>query len=638
MRTTRLATTSVGLLAYMIMLSTVQANEITDLSLEELLSTEVRQVSSASRIEQLIAEAPAAVTVLSHRDIRRHGWRTLSDLLRSAPGINISYNHLYSSATIRGMSGALDLGSYLLLLIDGERMTGNVSDVSPIEQDMPIDMDWIERVEIVTGASSAVYGANAVLAVVNIITRQEDALSAIETSATLGSNDSKQLRLAGRKSFNGGHVAASVSRFTSDGHLNNDGNTSDRLYARIAVDDFNFTAWKLSRHKDYPYIQPPVFNEGHTDTEHISATLNWRRSVANNLHANISLQYGQYDFTVGYGNRLLLFREQPAEGRWYSLDASLSQVLDRHTLVYGIEYMSSPYSKAVGYISSPVMTLKEFDNDHSYTRHALYIQDIWKLTPDLHLHLALRHEDDDRMNDSLTIPRLGLVYQANPATALKITYGESFRAHPAFELGALPKTVKIPLQFEPPEQVNQWEFRIEHDVTPVTRLETSLYHIRGSDQVRYYPGSDFEFTYGESSSLTGLESGLTWRAQDGSRLRASLTLQNGEYDRDGARLFNSPDHLLKLNYSRPLPALSAFIGVEALYSGKRKTLLDTQTPAYGIVNLTLSSDQRIGHWDWQFGIYNLFDKYFEDPAPYSLQLQSIEQEGRSWRAQASFSY
>ncbi len=610
------------------------AVDIVNLSLEELLTTEIDKVQGASRLEQIITEAPASVTILTRKDIRRHGWRTLSELLRSAPGINTSYNTLYSTASIRGQTSALDLGSFLLLMIDGERLSSNVSDAALLGEDMPIDMDWLDRVEIVTGASSAVYGANAALAVVNLITRSEDSLANIEATVSVGSDANRTWRLAGKKSFEGGHIAVSASHSASDGYLPNDDNSTSRWFARIAKGDFTFTALNLDREKAYPYQQPPVIVEGHLNTQYGSATLSWRKELTPALQANVSLQYGESEFTVGYGNPALVYRNYPTTGSWRSLDASLTQKIADHTLVYGFDYMNSPDTRRYGYEATPTLIRDEFDHDVSFTRHALFIQDIWKVRPDLGLHFALRHETDERFDDSLLVPRLGMVYQYAPNTTIKLTYGESFRAHPAFEVSSLSSTARALIPGKPPEQIKQLEVRLEHNLSPATRLETSLYHIQTAEQLRYVPSIKGKFRIDEGSSLSGLEAGLLWRSQDSSRLRASLTVQDGEYDSDGARLYNSPEHMVKLDYSRPLDALDAFIGLEALYTGKRQTVIGSTVPSYALTNLTLSSAPRNdGHWGWQLGLYNLFDRQYYDPSPYSLKLGAIEQEGRSWRVQ-----
>ncbi len=613
------------------MSSMSQGAEIADLSLEQLLSTEINKVSGASRMEQLIAEAPAAVTILTSKDIRRHGWRTLADLLRSAPGINISYSNLITTASIRGQTSALDLGSFMLLMIDGERLSSNVSDAALLGEDMPVDMAMIDRVEIVTGASSAVYGANAALAVINIITRSDDALSDFEAEASVGSSQAHSWRLGGKKSLDSGYATFSVGHSDSNGYMYNDDNASTRGFARLALGDFTFTALHLDRSKSYPYLQPPIVIDGYMDTRYQSATLSWRHAISETTQANASVQYGKSEFTVGYGNPAFLYRTYPTEGSWRGLDANITHKLGNHTVLYGFDYMNSPDTHRYGYESTPVGIRDPFDNDVSFERHAFFVQDFWRFTPESSLHFALRHETDERFKDSLWVPRLGLVHRYSPQTSLKLTYGESFRAHPAFEISSLPKVVRPLIPDLPPEQVKQWEARIEHDLSLATRLEASLYRIETLDQLRYAPSAPGRFLVDETSELIGVEAGMLWRGQDGSRLRASVTLQEGEFGSDGAQPYNSPKRMLKLNYSLPIKPFNAMLGMEAQYTSKRATLVNTTVPDYGVFNLTLSSDEREGRWQWQVGVYNLFDHSYSDPSPYSLQLGEIEQEGRAWR-------
>lgn len=618
----------------------VRANDVARLSLEELLTAEIDRVSGVSRMEQLITEAPAAVTVLTHRDIRRHGWRTLSDLLRSAPGINVSYNSLYTTASIRGQTSALDMGSFMLLLIDGERLTSNISDASLLGEDMPIDLEWIDRVEIITGASSAVYGSNAVLAVVNIITHPEADLANVEATLDVSADDSRAWRLAGKKSFDGGgHIALSASRSTSNGYLDNDANETTRWLARIAKGDFSFTALHIERDKSYPHLNPPLLAEGHMDTDYTSATLSWRKALSNALHADVSLQYGESESNVDFGNPDLLYRKLRLSGSWRAIDASLSRKHGKHTLLFGFDYLNAPDTLRYGIDFTPTMVVDEREQDMGFSRHAVFVQDIWNPLPGLGLHLALRHEKDERYQGSLDVPRLGLVYQYAPSTTIKLNYGESFRAHPAYEVASLPNVVRRLLPDKPPEQVKQWEARIEHDFNSASQVDASLYRIRSSELLRYAPAqTKRDFLIDEGSTLAGLETGILWRQQDGSRLRASVTVQDGDYDSDGAKPFNSPEHMLKLAYSRPLAPLAATLGFEAMYTGKRKTLIDTTVPSYTVSNLTLSSAPSQKRWEWQLGIYNLFDQRYTDPSSYTLHLGEIEQEGRSWRARLKLRY
>jgi outer membrane receptor protein involved in Fe transport len=618
----------------------VLADDVTRISLEELLAAEIDKVSGVSRMEQLIAEAPAAITVLTHKDIRRHGWRTLAELLRSAPGINLSYNSLYTTASIRGQTSALDMGSFMLLLIDGQRLTSNISDASLLGEDMPIDLEWIDRVEIITGASSAVYGSNAVLAVVNIITHAEVDLASAEATLDIGADDYRSWRIAGRKSFDGGgHAAVSASRSTGNGYLDNDANETTRWLARFAKGDFSFTALHIGREKSYPHLNPPLLVEGNMDTKYTSATLNWRKAFPNAVHADVSLQYGESESAVGFGNPDLLYRKLLLDGSWRAIDASLSRKHGRHTLLLGFDYLDAPDTWRYGIDFTPTQVIDEREQDMGFSRHAIFVQDIWNPSPRLGLHVALRHEKDKRYRGSLDVPRLGLVYRSAPNTALKLNYGESFRAHPAYEVASLPNVVRRRLPDKPPEQVKQWEMRIEHDLDSATRIDTSLYRIRSAELLRYAPDqTKLDFLMDEASTLSGLEAGILWRRQDGSRLRTSVTLQNGDYDSDGAKLFNSPEHMFKLAYSRPLTPIAATLGFEAIYTGSRSTLIDTTVPSYTVSNLTLSSMPGQNRWEWQLGIYNVFDQRYSDPSSYTLHLGEIAQEGRSWRARLKWRF
>jgi iron complex outermembrane receptor protein len=348
------------------------------------------------------------------------------------------------------------------------------------------------------------------------------------------------------------------------------------------------------------------------------------------MHANASLQYGRYEYTIAYGNRALLYRDYPTEGYWWSLDASLAHVVGDHTLFYGVEYMTSPDTHRTG-LETSILGTKTFDHDVSFARQALYVQDIWRLNADNSLHLALRYEDDERFKDSLWVPRLGWVRRVSGNTTFKLTYGESFRAHTPFEYGTLPESVRVALPDEPPEQIKQVEARLEHDLTPATRLEGSVYHIQARNLVRYISTLPPRVAIDERSALDGLEVALSWRASDGSRLRASGTLQKGEFE-DGGALYNSPDRMLKLNYSRPV-AFDAFLGIEAYYVGRRTSLSGVNAPGYAETNLTLSSQRRPGHWHWQIGIYNLFDQSGQDIPPYGQHVSLVEREGRAFRAQ-----
>ena len=167
-------------------------DDYTSLSLEQLMSI---PVYSAAKREQKTSEAPSSVTVVTSQDVRAYGWRTLSDLLRSVPGIYVTATRTYGSVGVRGFERSGDFGGRILLLVNGHRMNDPLYDSAAIVEDFILDMDLIDRVEIVRGPGSTLYGTNAFFAVVNVITKRADQYDGFELSGEAGTLDAARGRL-----------------------------------------------------------------------------------------------------------------------------------------------------------------------------------------------------------------------------------------------------------------------------------------------------------------------------------------------------------------------------------------------------------------------------------------------------------
>ena len=93
-------------------------SSLRDLSLEDLMATQVDQVYGASKFLQKVTDAPATVTIVSADEIKLYGYRTLADVLRSVEGISTSYDRNYTYLGIRGLSRPGDYNNRLLVLLD----------------------------------------------------------------------------------------------------------------------------------------------------------------------------------------------------------------------------------------------------------------------------------------------------------------------------------------------------------------------------------------------------------------------------------------------------------------------------------------------------------------------------------------
>lgn len=148
--------------------------DIAELDLEALLEQDVRAVTvvAASKREERLGDAPATITVITAEDFARHDWRTIADALRAVPGVYVSWGRDHFRTGIRGLSFPGDVDTRTLVLIDGHPMNNPWNASSNLGELLALPPQAIERVEIVRGPASSVYGSNAFLSVVNVITRQ----------------------------------------------------------------------------------------------------------------------------------------------------------------------------------------------------------------------------------------------------------------------------------------------------------------------------------------------------------------------------------------------------------------------------------------------------------------------------------
>ncbi len=122
--------------------------DLSDASLEELSNI---QVYSASKHMQSTHDAPSSVTVVTADEIQKYGYRNLADILRSVPGFYVTYDRDYTFVGVRGFGRLGDWNSRILLLIDGHRTNNNVLGQAMMGNEFLVDVDMIERVEIVLG-------------------------------------------------------------------------------------------------------------------------------------------------------------------------------------------------------------------------------------------------------------------------------------------------------------------------------------------------------------------------------------------------------------------------------------------------------------------------------------------------------
>lgn len=207
------------------------AADLADLGIEQLMNMEV---STASKKQQKLTETASAVFVLTSDDIKRSGATTLPELLLKTPGVFGGQVNSHASAIgIRGLGGQWT--NNLLVLIDGRSVyTRTFSGVYWDSYNIPLED--IDRIEVIRGANAALWGANAVNGVINILTKTSSATQGTLLRATAGTEGNSDIAVRQGGSlgeFGFGRVYASGERH-GDSDLYGGGNADDHWRASRA--------------------------------------------------------------------------------------------------------------------------------------------------------------------------------------------------------------------------------------------------------------------------------------------------------------------------------------------------------------------------------------------------------------------
>jgi iron complex outermembrane receptor protein len=175
-------------------------------------------VSAAAKHPQTIDNAPSSVSVITREDIRRFGYRTLAEALRSQRGFYGTYDRDYDYIGVRGFLRPGDYNDRILLLVNGQVYNDDIYQTAPLGYDFGIDLEAIDHIEVIRGPGSALYGGNALFAVVNVVTLTGREAPGVAALAETGSFWRKRGQTnIGHTFENGGDVFASGSVMDVDG-------------------------------------------------------------------------------------------------------------------------------------------------------------------------------------------------------------------------------------------------------------------------------------------------------------------------------------------------------------------------------------------------------------------------------------
>lgn len=639
--------------------------DLTTLTIEQLMEIEVDTVSGASRYDQPVTEAPASVSIVTADEIKKFGYRNLADILQSVPGFSITNDRNYQYAGIRGFGLPGDYGTRMLLLVDGVRQSDPVYQTAFIGSEMVVDVDLIERVEVIRGPGHTLYGANAMLGVINVITKRGRDLDGFEVSGQAGSFDTYQGRLSyGKKFTTGPEMLLSGTFLHNRGqdlyYPEFDSPSTDFGWARgCDRERFGSAFLKMIYHGltlEGGYVQRDktlptapwgtVFNNPGTEAGDSSLFLDlkYRHTFESGLDMTSRLSWNQYRYDGRYiydsseeGDAQLLFTNiDKARSSWLQGEVQLSgEVAEKHRLVGGLEFRTVLRMVQLNYDTEMYL-----DDRRTSWNAGLYLQDEYRILDTLILTAGLRYDHFDTFGDTVN-PRVALIYSPLSRTTAKFLFGTAFRPPSGYELyygdGYSQKT--NPGLRE--ERSINYELTIDQYLGRHFRGSVSGFYSRVKDLISQVldPSDDLlVFRNIDKADLKGVELELDGKWDNGMQGKVSYTFQDGRNLTTDERLPNSARHLVKLNLVLPVLREKVFLGMEEQYTSRKRTLGRNETRDFFITNLTLFTRNLLKNFELSGSVYNLFNTGYSIPAGGEFTQDTLRQDGRTFRVKATWKF
>ena len=642
-----------------------QPTGLIGMSMEDLMKVDVDSVYGAAGYKQKLTETPASVTIITSDEIRRYGYRTLAEILSNVPGLYVTYDRDYTYVGFRGFSRPGDYNSRVMLLIDGHLLNDDVYQQALIGTDFPLDVDLIDRVEVIRGPNTSSYVASAFLGVINVITKRGRDAKGLTASAELASYGTFKTSLTyGNQLQNGLEILLSGSFYDSRGHKqlyfpeydspatnygiaqDCDGDRYRHAFLALSYRGLVLQGAYGWRDKTIPTgAFGTIFNDPGTRT--IDAPgfvdLSYDHQFGGNWGYKARVYYDHYAYDGSYifdmsasGGPARVVNRDLGQGDRWGAEFDFSKELGAHqTMTAGSEFRDNYRQDQENYDAQPFV---QYLNDRrSSTVGAVFAQDAISFPSHLILDLGLRYDRYSTFGGT-TNPRGDLIYNPSDKTTLKLLYGQSFRAPTAYEMfyAAYPNEPNPNLR---PETAKTTEVVWEQTLGSNFRLTASgyFYPIRRliNEAEGTAPGLIIYRNQG-NVDLRGLELALNKKLASGLEVGGSFSYERAKDLSSSTPLTNSPRELAQAHLSLPLARRRIFTSLNAQYVSKRETLAGNYAGGYLLPNLTLSSPKALRGWEVSASLYNTFDKRYGDPGAVEHREDIIYQDGRTFRIKISY--
>ena len=392
-------------------------------------------VVTASATEQNLKDAPASISVITRQELQRKPVQNLRDVLRDVPGVQLtSEGDNRKGVSLRGLDS-----SYTLILIDGKRVNSRAA----VFRHNDFDLNWIpveaiERIEVVRGPMSSLYGSDALGGVVNIITRKvgKEWGGSLSLDTTLqehrdrGDTNSGQFFVSGPliDDVLGMKAYGSVSKREKDNQQDSatsDTGLSPRIEGFTSRDGNVELAWTPSENHDFGIgygfdrqdRSSDSLDRNRLERHNYSLSHNGRWDTGN---SEVRF-YGEKVDNRNPGSSNITSRNNAVDGKYVMPLGAINQLV-----TLGGEWRREE-------LTDPVNLSGGDSNKTSASQYALFLENEWRIFEPLALTTGIRMDDHETYGDHWS-PRAYLVYSASDTVTLKGGWATAFKAPSLLQL------------------------------------------------------------------------------------------------------------------------------------------------------------------------------------------------------------
>lgn len=623
-------------------------------------------VVTGTRVEEAPKNVPNAVVVLGEQELTASSARNVGELLRESGFVDISgYGYLGAaqSASIRGSSA-----SQVLVLVDGRPINSITYGSADLSE---IPLDQVDRIEIVKGPGSHLYGANAVGGVIQIITKRPPLKPSLKADWSYGSFNTFTGRAEHGQTLDRFGYLLSAGYQTSDGHRDNSGyqgkDLSGKFYYRF--NDRSEVSFHSTFHQDDLGVPGPVPAPGskplfgndqvtslfdHQDDTLFNNRLEWVWDLSKDFQVRWQ---GYQDYReLLYRQRYQGFPSAVEDRSTYRADiygTSLQAVWAFHpahrmTLGGDVRKENLTAEQQIKDLSTGQVITTRWEPDNQI--EALFMQEHWQPWSWLRLVGGLRYDHTSRYGSQWS-PDLGVIFALKEQTQIKVHYGKAFRP-PTFNDLFWPGYGNLDLS---PEKGTTYEWLLDHTFRDKgLSFNAGLFYNQVKDKIQWIPDASgvWRPENVNEQKTWGFETGLKWSPiKDLSFMMTYTYLQAKQINRElvnaltnelvrvERRALGVPEHQARLGAAYRLPCGTRLF-LNLRYVGDRVMYYDNydnfplvqkqekKIEAYHTLDFK-ASHLFADHWEVFVSLLNLTDQQYLEQAGTSFSDRGYPAPGRT---------